>query len=334
MKESPSISLVIPCRNEEKYIYDFLNSVLENDFPKECMEIFIIDGQSTDSTLKILEEFKSRLSTINILINKKKTVPYALNLGIIAASGDYIIRLDAHTQIPKNYFSELIRWAQILNADNVGTICLTDIKNINSRSVAIKKVLSNKFGVGNSYFRIGTDSIREVDTVPFGCFKKEVFEKVGLFNENLDRNQDIELNKRIKRSGGSIFLIPNLYSVYFAREEYLPFAKNNFATGMWNILTIYLSKRINSISLRHFIPLIFILSIIIPLLLSLYNPTFKLITFFVLFVYVLFIFLISINLKEKGTSILSLLMAFVILHFSYGFGSLVGIFKVKFLLRK
>lgn len=328
------ISIVIPCRNEVKYIFDFLNSVIENDYPKEYMEIFIIDGESTDGTLKIIEEFKRRNSTIKILFNKKKTVPYALNMGIKAASGDYIIRLDVHTRIPQNYFSELINSAQNLNADNVGTICLTDIKNKNSRSIAIKKVLSNQFGVGNSYFRIGSDRIREVDTVPFGCFKKEVFEKVGLFNENLERNQDIELNKRIKRVGGAIFLIPNIYSIYFAREEYLPFAKNNFATGMWNILTIYLSKRMDSISLRHFIPLIFILSIVIPLFLSIYNLTFILISFFVIIVYVLFIFFISLKLNEKGTSILSIIMTFVILHFSYGFGSLVGIFKINFLFKQ
>src|SRR5690606_15530744 len=155
-----------------------------------------------DGTMEIVRDFIKDYSFITLLINEDKTVPYALNQAINNCTGEYIIRLDVHSKIPENYFSKLVSSAISTGSDNIGTICITAVKNENPKSSAIRKVLSNKLGVGNSHFRIGTKTAVEVDTVPFGCYKKTVFENLGLFNVNLTRNQDIELNKRIKKSGG------------------------------------------------------------------------------------------------------------------------------------
>lgn len=328
------ISIVIPCRNEEKYIEDFLESVLANDYPKELTEIIIVDGNSIDKTRIILDRFVERFPIIKVLKNEKGTTPSALNIGFKNATGDYIIRLDVHSLIPKNYFSELIKYAQELNADNIGTVVFTDVKVRNLISYSIKKVLSNKFGVGNSHFRIGIEEIKEVDTVPFGCFKKEIFNKIGFFNKYLDRDQDIELNKRIKKYGGKIFLIPNISSTYFARDNYSGFALNNFSTGMWNILTIYVTKRIGSMSLRHLIPLLFILSLILPAIFSYLIPELMIISILSFISYICLILLVSFIILDKTTTVFHLITAFVILHFSYGIGSLIGLFRINFLLKK
>ncbi len=325
------ISVIVPCRNEEKYISDFIGSILANDYPKEDIEIFFIDGRSTDNTQIIVKDYENKFDFIKLLINEKRTVPFALNMGIKASTGKYIIRLDAHSQIPNNYFSELIKWAKELNTDNIGTICITDVKNNNPKSNAIKKVLSNRFGVGNSFFRIGVNEIMEVDHVPFGCYKREVFEVYGFFNEKLNRNQDIELNKRISSHGGRIFLIPNIFSIYFARETYSALARNNFNNGFWNILTVYITKKIKSLSLRHFIPLIFILSLTLPVLLSFWFPILGVITVLSLISYLFVITSISLKINDNTTSFFHIFFAFLTLHFSYALGSITGLFKLNYI---
>ena len=328
------ISVIIPCRNEEKYIANCLNSIIKNDYPKDFIEVFVVDGLSNDSTRDIVEGFSKKYSFIFLLINENKTAPYAMNLGIEKSTGEYIIRLDAHGEIPNNYFSTLIEWGKKLNADNTGAVWITDVINKTPKSLSIVKVLSNKFGVGNSLFRIGIDSIKEVDTVPFGCYKKSVFRKIGLYNERLKRNQDIELNKRLKKNGGHIFLLPHLFSTYYARESFSGIAKNNFQTGFWNMLTVYYTKTFSSLSLRHFIPLMFCLSIIVPLILMIWYLPAGLISAAILLIYFTVMLSTGIRIKETSTPLHLVLCAFIVLHFSYGFGSALGLFRIDILFGK
>ena len=329
-----TISVIIPCRNEEKYIVDCLHSVLYNDYPKELTEIFVVDGNSIDNTKKIVEEFSLKFPIVKLLINRDKIVPLAMNFAIRVASGDLIIRLDAHSKIPNNYFSELVRASDKFDADNIGTCWITDVKNKNPKSNAIKKVLSNKFGIGNSLFRIGVNEPQEVDTVPFGCFKKEVFGKVGLFNKYLKRNQDIELNKRIARAGGKVILISEVKSTYFARETFIELAENNFGNGLWNILTVYITKKFSSLSLRHFIPIIFLLSLILPLIGMIFNSIVGIISLLSLISYLTLISFISYNLKDKTTSFIYIFISFLVLHFSYAAGSLLGLLRLDYLFKR
>ncbi len=333
IEEINKISIIIPCRNEEHYIADCLNSILQNDYPHNSLEVFIVDGLSSDGTQQIIHEFISKYHFIKLLLNEKKTVPFALNMGIKKATGTYIIRLDAHAKIPNNYFSTLIHWSKKLNADNIGSVCITDVKNKTTKTNSIITVLSNKFGVGNSYFRIGIDKVKEVDHVPFGCFRREIFNKVGLFNELLDRNQDIELSRRITRNGGHIFLLPDLFCTYFARETFYGIAKNNFGNGFWNILTVYLTRKIGSLSWRHFVPFLFLLSLMLPLLGMIWFPTTGLITVIVLAVYLALILSITLKINSKRTTFLYILWTFMVLHFSYGIGSLVGFLRIDYLMK-
>lgn len=323
-----TISIIVPIYNEEKYIEKCLESIIENDYNKDKMEVFLVDGGSKDKTVDIIKKYQQKYPFFKLLNNPNKTPPYAMNIGIEASKGDYIIRLDAHASYPKNYFSKLIEWHQKLNADNVGAVIVTEVKNLNKKSASIKEVLSHRLGVGNSEFRTGVDEVKEVDTVPFGCYKREVFEKYGLYDERLIRNQDIELNKRIINGGGKIYLIPDVQCTYFARENFTALAKNNYNNGYWNILTAYYTKTLNSLSLRHFIPLLFLLSLLVPSLLSIVVPNFLYVTLFSLSSYLLLVIIISFKLRDSSNSFTYLISSFLTLHLSYGMGSLMGIFLI------
>jgi hypothetical protein len=186
--------------------------------------------------------------------------------------------------------------------------------------------------MGNSYFRVGASEVMEVDTVPFGCWKREVFDKYGLYDVRLVRNQDIELNKRILRGGGKICIVPNTFCTYLARETFKGLSKNNYGNGKWNILTVFYTKQFDSLSIRHFIPLLFVLSLIIPTCLALAYTPFIFVSLLSLLAYVSLLGMISVKLSlTKKLNVFYLLAAFLVLHLSYGWGSLVGLLNIPFM---
>ncbi len=328
---SVELSVVCPIYNEEKYIAQFLDSVLLQDYPKENLEILLVDGMSKDRTRDIVAGYAAKYPFIKLLDNPDRIVPYAMNRGIDASSGAIIMRLDAHASYQPNYFSVLVNGLKRLHADNVGTVCKTDVLNKTPKTLAIREVLGNIFGVGNSTFRTGIDHEQEVETVPFGCWPREVFEKYGRYNVRLVRNQDIELNKRILRGGGKIYILPDTYCTYLARETWHALAKNNYGNGKWNILTVYYTKTFSSLSLRHFIPLLFILSLIIPPILALVWTPFVWLSVLSVIAYVGLISAVSMKLSiQKHLNFICLFISFLVLHISYGWGSLMGLLKLPF----
>lgn len=326
------LSIVCPIYNEEKYIVQCIDSLLQQDYPKDDLEILLVDGMSTDNTRNIVKGYSDKYPFIHLLDNPKKIVPCAMNIGVKVAKGDIIIRLDAHANYEKDYFSVLSRRLIELGADNVGVVCKTDVLNKTPKTLAICEVLGNKFGVGNSTFRTGIEKVQEVDTVPFGCWRREVFEKYGMYDEHLIRNQDIELNKRIKRGGGKIFIVPDTYCTYLARETFSKLAKNNYGNGKWNILTVFYTKQMSALSIRHFIPLLFVLSLLLPLIGGLIWWSIALVGGLSLLAYFLVLGSVSAKLMiEKHLSWRYLLMSFLVLHLSYGWGSFVALVKLPFL---
>ena len=325
------LSVICPIYNEEKYISACIESIIEQDYPKDSLEILFIDGMSEDRTREIVAEYSATISYIRLIDNPARIVPVALNKAIAESCGDVIIRLDAHARYPTNYFSSLVKALNKYEADNVGAVCKTEVFNKTKKSQAIKAVLAHPLGVGNSIFRTGIDKVQEVDTVPFGCWKRSCFNKFGNFDERLIRNQDIEFNKRIKRGGGRIIIIPDTYSTYFAREDFTKLAKNNYNNGKWNILTVWYTHQFGSLSLRHFIPLFFILSLITPLILGLIIPLVAFLSIISFLIYSLTIIFVSGKLAIKNhLNWLYLFITFFILHISYGFGSLIGLIKLPF----
>lgn len=326
------LSVICPIYNEEKYIAKCIESIIQQDYPKDDLEVLFVDGMSTDKTREIIAGYLPQCPYLRVLDNPHKIVPYAMNKGISEAKGEIIMRLDAHATYENNYFSAIVRRLIEYDAENCGCVCKTDVLNKTPKTLAIREVLSNKFGVGNSAFRTGIDGVKETDTVPFGCWPRRVFEKYGLYNAKLVRNQDIELSKRIINGGGKIIIIPDTYCTYMARETYKGLAKNNFGNGKWNILTVYYTNNMKSLSLRHFIPLLFVLGLIVPTLVGLFWHPALYVSALVLILYVLALGGVSAKLAaQKGLNFFYLLWSFITLHVSYGWGSLVGILKLPFI---
>ncbi len=328
------LSVICPIYNEEKYIAGCIESILRQDYPKDDLEVIFADGMSTDRTREIVAEYAAKYPFIKLIDNPHRIVPFALNKAIKVSAGDIIMRLDAHAKYAYNYFSALVDASKQYNADNVGAVCKTDVLNKTNKSLAIREVLSHPLGVGNSAFRTGIIGVQEVDTVPFGCWKREVFDRYGQFDNRLRRNQDIEFSKRILRGGGKIVIIPDTYSTYYARETFAKLAKNNYGNGKWNILTVYYTHQLKSLSLRHFIPLIFVLSLLLPAISGFFWHPLWWLGIVSLAAYTLVVSVISAKIAfSKHLNFLYLIASFFVLHLSYGWGSLMGLLKLPFIKR-
>jgi glycosyltransferase involved in cell wall biosynthesis len=330
MNSSAVISIIIPCRNEEKFIGKCLDSILAQHYPKDKLEVLIVDGMSDDGTKKIVGGYAKCYPLIKLLNNPKKITPVAFNMGIRSAKGEIIMIMSSHATYDKEYISKCVEYLQEFKADNVGGTMITLPRNNSFAGKAVAIALSHRFGVGNSVFRIGTKKPTWVDTVFGGCYKKEVFEKIGHFNENLVSSSDMEFNLRLKKEGGRILLIPEIISYYYTRSDFRSFFKNNFRNGVWAILPFKYSK-IMPISLRHLVPLAFILSLIGSITLSTLSSTFFLLFWLIFGSYLLLniYFSIKIASKRKDSRCLFIMpIIFGSLHLTYGLGSLWGLLKV------
>jgi glycosyltransferase involved in cell wall biosynthesis len=321
----PLVSIVIPCRNEEKYIEKCLESIVANDYPGDQLEILVVDGRSEDRTREIVEGLVDKYSAIRLLDNAKKATPAGLNTGIRQAKGELVIIMGTHTTYDSDYVSNCVKSLAATGADCVGGVCVTQPGSGTRVASAIAFTLSSPFGVGNAYFRIGIEESREVDTVPFGCYKREVFDRIGLFDEKLLRNQDIEFNLRLQKAGGKILLVPDIVSYYVARSSLKAFLGNCFLNGLWNIYTVRIASM--KLSLRHYVPLLFVGSIMLSAIMIVFLPIFKWLLSLIFISYFLAAFGESfrISFKKGFKCVLVLPFMFLGLHFSYGLGSLWGL---------
>lgn len=320
----PKISIVMPLYNEERYIANCIESLLLQDYPQDDMEWIFVDGMSKDKTVSIINEYKNKYpSLIYIYENPNKTVPYAMNIGILHARGKYIIRLDAHADYANDYFSKCVHYLNTTDADNIGGVAETRAKTKLGETIA--KMLSSKFGVGNSQFRTGGSS-GYVDTVPFGAFKKEVFEKWGGYDERLTRNQDNEMNYRIRKNGGKIWLADDIHLTYYCRDTLSGIYKMAMQNGRWNIITMKLCP--GAMGVRHFIPLGFVLSLVGLPILSFIHPIFIYLLLIELILYFGLDILFSAKLSKDIVEIFKLIFIFPVFHITYGLGSLRGIIDV------
>lgn len=322
---SKKVSVVMPLYNEEKYIANCIESLLLQDFPKEDMEWIFVDGMSKDATKEILMNYKEKYpELIHICDNLKKIVPCAMNIGIAQAQGKYIIRLDAHADYASDYISKCVYCLENTDADNVGGVAETKSRGFVGETIAM--MLSSKFGVGNSQFRTNGKS-GYVDTVPFGAFRREVFEKWGDYDERLIRNQDNEMNYRIRKNGGKIYMAEDIHLSYYCRDSIRGIVKMALQNGKWNVITMKLCP--GSMGVRHFIPLAFLLSqIILPLFAVFVSGFFWKIFLLEEVLYLVCDLLFSIKAAKKIGYFLLLILLFPIFHISYGMGSLIGIGKI------
>lgn len=322
-----SISIIIPVYNEEQYIANCLDSILSSVLDFKTTEIIIIDGNSTDKTLEIITEYQKKYSFVKIFKNPHRIVSISMNIGITNSVGEYIVRLDAHSIYPSDYISKLVYWIKKLKADNVGGVWDIFPTNDSLEAKAIAYSTSNSFGIGNAQYKI-TNKIEpyRVDTVPFGCYKRDIFSKIGLYDIDLTRNQDDELNARLIQNGGKIFLIPDVKIKYFARENFYKMFKMFYQYGYFKPLVNIKLKKPSTV--RQFIPLLFVLFLGFGSLLSFLSPLFLFLFILGLSVYFGINILVACNIAKNKKNILLipyLITSFFLIHFSYGIGYLKGI---------
>jgi glycosyltransferase involved in cell wall biosynthesis len=321
------VSIICPVYNEDKHIGKCLDSILNQSFSGET-EIILIDGNSSDNTRQIIQSFIKKYSNIVLLDNPARFTPVSLNIGIKRAVGEFVIRIDAHSSYPSNYVDTLISSFIRLNADNVGCVIKTKPANDSIKCKAIAYVLGHPFGVGNSYFRIGTSQVLRVDTVPFGIFKRSLFNRIGLFDEELLVNQDDEFNFRIIKNGGDIYLLPDIFVDYIARDSIYKTIRMFYQYGLYKPLVN--SKIGSTTTIRQIFPLLFLLGICLGPFIGMFYSKIFFLYYFILFLYSFCAIYFSINSvnKIKEQVVLYMPLVFFMVHMSYGYGYLIGQIKV------
>jgi GT2 family glycosyltransferase len=248
----PMVSVVIPCRNERRHIRGCLDTLLAGDYPAGSLEILVIDGMSDDGTREILAGYARSRPELRLVDNPARTTPAALNLGIAHARGSIFVRADAHAAFPRCYVRDLVESLMSAGADGVGGVCRTVPGAPTTLARAIATALAHPFGVGNSYFRIGTDRPRWVETIPFGCYPMDLFRRIGGFDEALLRNQDDEFNYRVIGAGGRLLLVPHVVTRYFGRTRLRDVARMFYQYGLYKPLVIRKVGRV--VTLRQLAP--------------------------------------------------------------------------------
>lgn len=327
----PLVSIIIPCRNEEKFIGKCLSSVIKQDYPKERIEILVIDGMSEDRTRETVKEYIQKYPFIKLLDNPRKIVPTAMNIGIKAARGGWIVRLDAHSEYPNDYLKNCIDTAKRTDADNVGGLVVTLLNGSSFSAKCVQAITTHKFGIGNATFRLESTEKR-VDTVPFGCFRSELFTRIGLYDERLIRNQDYELNQRIIKTGGSIWLNPKIKTDYYNQSSIKGLFRQAFFTAEWLSWMWYLAPY--TYKFRHAIPVFFTIGLLGSLILL----PFHYYGFYILSIICFSYFFLSVVASYQQAMRYNWIIGFVLpflffsYHIFYGAGTLFG--AIRLLLKR
>lgn len=322
MTNYPSTLVAIPCLNEVHYIERCLVSLVNSNYPKDKLNIFVVDGMSEDGTRGLISELQNKYPQIQLLDNPQRVTPIAMNIGLKAKTADIKFILGAHSTVDEDFVLNSVKLLETYpEVGCVGGV----IKNIyeNDVSEIIGIAMSSSFGVGNAHFRTG-DAEGYVDTVAFGAYRKEVFDEVGYFDESLVRNQDDEFNYRVAQAGFKIFLSKDIKSNYFVRASYPKLARQYYQYGYWKV---FVNKKYKTItSLRQLAPPVFVAGLMTLCLLGVFLPFFIWCMLIFLLLYSALALLSAVKLKKGLRKTIKIFQVFLILHFAYGWGYLVGIF--------
>ena len=328
-----TVSILMPIYNEANFIHQSLDSILVQDYAQEFIQIILIDGESDDGTLEIIQKYVKSHQNILVMNNPAKIVSTGLNRALSIATGDVIIRVDGHSIIEDNYVSKCI---ELINQKPEASCVGGAIKNISSGILgnSINIAQASLFGVGGVKFRGSNHKGQFVDTLAFGAYRRNVFEKIGGFDEELVRNQDDEFNFRLLQTGGMIWMDPEIKSYYYPRTSIKKLFKQYFQYGYYKIRVI--QKRRAVASLRHIIPGLFTLSLLTSICLGMYMKSFILMSSIIApYIFLNITATVLTIYSNKGSipeqqSYLLIPFVFLILHFSYGIGFLLGCFTFAF----
>ncbi len=319
------VSVIVPVRNEERFIEETLRSIVAQDYPADRFEVLVIDGMSEDRTREIIARISSKHSNIKLLDNPRRIVSAAMNIGIEKARGDVIIRVDGHCVLEPDYIRQCVNYLHRTGADNVGGLMWAVGQGYMGRVIAA--AINSPFGSGGSKFHYSRKE-QYVDTVYLGAFPRSVFERVGLFNEEMVCNQDYELNYRIRAAGGKIFLTPAIKSRYYGPSSLISLWRQYFRYGFWKLRMIKRHPR--SIRPRHLAAPLFICVLWASGLLGFVNRQFLWPFMFISLSYLSASLASSFSIsRRKGWRYLPLLpVAFATMHLSWGLGFVWSLLRV------
>jgi cellulose synthase/poly-beta-1,6-N-acetylglucosamine synthase-like glycosyltransferase len=323
----PRVTAIVPCRNECPFIAGCLTSIVENGYPAHLLQLLVVDGMSTDGTRAVIRDLAEQHPGIELLDNPRGITPAALNIGIHAARGGYVLWMSAHNRYSPGYIEECVRWALGTAAENVGGVMVTEPRGEGLLADAIVSALTHRFGVGNSAFRLPGRVPRWVDTVFGGCYRRDVFDRIGTFNEALVRGQDMEFNLRLARAGGRTLLVPSARSTYYARTRLGEFLRHNWLNGAWAVLP-FRHSRIVPVAPRHLAPLAFALTFLASVATALFIPEARWLPLALLLPYFAAAGAAAAQVASRRRDarlLFAMPVVLVLLHGSYGFGSLCGL---------
>lgn len=315
---NPDISIIVPVLNEAGFVESMLKSLLSNS--KISKEILLVDGGSTDQTKQVIEQLSVQHPEVKYISNPERFASHGFNKAFLASSGRYIAFLGAHALYPDKFFALAIHYLTTENCDAVGG----PLKQIgkSKKGSVIAYCMSQRIGVGNTEFRTAKEKMY-VDSVAFAVYKRNVFDKIGLLDTELIRNQDDEFHYRMNANGLKILMVPEMQSTYYVRDTFQGLFKQYYQYGLYKPLVIQKVK--SGMRLRHMVPAVFVLYLIILPLTVLYSP----LTILPLLFYACVIAVYSFQYKKPLIERVYTFVSFFLLHFSYGLGFLMGLFKLR-----
>lgn len=323
-----TVSIIIPCRNEEMTIGHVLDALYVQQYPRNLLEVVICDGLSTDGTLEKIAQFQANHKDLEICVipNPQQQIPGALNLAIKKARGEIILRMDAHSLPREDYIALCVSDLEAGKGENVGGRWEIIPRANTWIARGIARAAAHPLGVGNARYRI-SGLAGAVDTVPFGCYYKSLFDRIGLFDENLLTNEDYEFNTRIRRHGGVIWFNPEIVCQYFSQATLAGLARQYWRYGFWK--TKMARKYPTSLKPRQLMPPLFVGGMFLMLLAGLvYHPL--LIWFIALFLAYLSIIItasVPVAIKNRDFSlVISVPLAIMTMHGAWGTGFIISHF--------
>ena len=329
---SPKVSVIVPCYNERSTIRLLLEALCEQTYPRADMEVIIADGLSTDGTQDVIEAFQRDVPGLSVRVveNQKRSIPSALNRAIEAARGEFILRLDGHAKPYPDYVANSIAAHEAGRGANVGGVweIRPGADTWIAKSIAV--AAAHPLGVGDALYRHAKRAA-EVDTVPFGSFRRRLIEQVGFFDESLLTNEDYEFNARVRKSGGKIWLDPSIRSVYFARSTLLELMRQYWRYGFWKWRM--LRRYPDTLRWRQALPPVFVLSLLSLAVISAFIPFAGILLAAELLLYFSILLLAGFHAaarQQKAFLILGLPLAISSMHLSWGSGFLWSILTSSF----
>lgn len=316
----PSVSIIIPCLNEEGFITPCITSLIDDSYPKDKIELLVVDGGSTDSTLKEVQELGDRFDNVRILHNPKQITPAAMNIGITASSNEIIIWCGAHARYQKDYILNSVKTLIETNCASAGGVITPIAHSEMGKAIAI--ATTSRFGIGNAKYRYAKQR-QQVDTVFGGCFAKSSVTKIGGFDESWIRNQDSEFNYRLRLNVGPIVLDPSIQCEYYCRETLSSLSKQYFQYGYWRCKTAI--KHPDSMSFRQIIPIALNLGLLCSIALSLSDTPYRTLGALIPILYLVANIVASAQLARLNNKMwlaLRLPAIFASIHISWGAGFL------------